>query len=186
MIRFLDLSFSILGVIIFSPFLFILYIIGIIDTGSPIFIQKRLGQNQKQFKLIKFRTMRIGTADVGTHLSSYNDITKFGHFLRKNKLDELPQLLNVIKGDMSLVGPRPGLPSQKKLLQERQKRTVYSVRPGITGLSQIKNIDMSTPKKLSKYDQLMISNHSLCNYFYYIIKTLSGKGMSDKIKTTSN
>jgi len=182
MIRFLDLSFSIFGFIIILPLFIVLYIIGLFDTGSPFFIQERIGQHKKTFKLIKFRTMQIGAAQVGTHLASASDITNFGNFLRKTKLDELPQLINVIKGEMSLVGARPGLTTQTELRYERNKRTVFDYRPGITGLGQINLVDMSTPKKLSLYDQLMLKNFNSCLYLKIITKTILGKGSGDRIK----
>ena len=119
------------------------FILCFLDTRSPIFWQKRLGQDQVPFTLIKFRTMTSDTSSVATHLVNPEKITRLGKFLRKTKLDELPQLWNVLSGKMSLVGPRPGLPSQLELTKERQLRKVFSVRPGITGLSQINEIDMS-------------------------------------------
>ena len=109
MIRLLDLFFSFFGLLFTMPFLVILYIIGLFDTGSPIFRQERVGRNKKPFTLIKFRTMSVNTASVASHLASSASITPLGNFLRKTKLDELPQLWNVLKGEMSLVGPRPGL-----------------------------------------------------------------------------
>lgn len=182
MIRFCDLVLSIVGFAILSPIFILLYIIGLFDTGSPLFIQERLGKHQRPFKLIKFRTMKVGTAQVGTHLASAADITRFGQFLRKTKLDELPQLLNVIKGDMSLVGPRPGLPTQQKLKEERKKRGVFNYKPGITGLGQVNEVDMSTPKKLSLYDALMLKNLNLCWYFQLLLATATGKGQGDRIR----
>jgi lipopolysaccharide/colanic/teichoic acid biosynthesis glycosyltransferase len=158
-------------------------IIGFFDTGKPLFIQTRVGQHKKPFKLIKFRTMHPNTKSVATHLARQSSITKFGGFLRKSKLDELPQLINVFKGDMSLVGPRPNLFNQEELIEERDKRQVYAVLPGITGLSQINEIDMSTPKELAISDQKMIESYNIKTYFYYIFATISGKGKGDRIKT---
>jgi len=183
MIRFFDLLLSISGIILLSPVFIILMIIGLFDTASPLFIQTRLGKHQKPFKLMKFRTMSIGTAQVGTHLANSNDITAFGRFLRKTKLDELPQLINVIKGDMSLVGPRPGLPSQIELKNERKKRKVFDYKPGITGLAQVNEVDMSTPKKLSIYDALALKNLNLCWYFQLLFATAIGKGQGDRVKS---
>ena len=182
MLRIIDLLLSLIGFILLFPAFIVLYLMGLQDTGSPLFIQERLGQHQRKFKLIKFRTMRIGTAQVGTHLAQSSDITAFGKFLRKTKLDELPQLLNVIKGDMSLVGPRPGLPTQLELKNERDKRNVFAHKPGITGLAQVNEVDMSTPKKLSRYDALMLKNLNLCSYLQLLIWTVLGKGQGDRIK----
>ena len=116
--------------------------------------------------------MKKNTPSVGTHLMDNSAITKTGFFLRKTKLDELPQLLNVLRGDMSIVGPRPCLFNQRKLISERKKRGVFKVRPGITGLSQISGIDMKTPTLLAKTDQNMIKEINLYNYFSYIFKTI--------------
>ena len=183
LIRLLDLLFAFFGLLFTFPFLIILTIIGYFDTGSPIFIQKRVGRHQKPFNLIKFRTMNVGTVSVASHLASNASITKFGNFLRKTKLDELPQLWNVLLGDMSLVGPRPNLFNQEELIIARSKKAVYDVRPGITGLAQIQNIDMSTPEKLAKTDAIMIKKMSLKNYFLYIIKTVTGSGAGDAVKS---
>ena len=143
-----------------------------LDNGFPFIIQKRIGLNLKNFTLIKFRTMKIGTLSVGTHLIESSNITRFGYFLRKFKLDELPQLLNVLMGHMSLVGPRPCLPNQKRLIIERKKRGIYKVKPGITGLAQVSDINMSTPTLLAKTDLKMIKQMNLFYYFYYIFKTV--------------
>ena len=182
MIRILDFLFSLFGLLFAMPFLLILYIIGLYDTGSPIFRQKRVGRNKKPFILVKFRTMPLDTVSVASHLASTASITPFGMFLRKTKLDELPQLWNVLKGEMSLVGPRPNLFNQEELIEARDNKNVYSVRPGITGLAQIQNIDMSTPVKLAKTDSIMIKKMTLKNYFIYIIKTVTGAGAGDAAK----
>ena len=157
MIRLLDFLLSLLGLFFALPFFVILYIVGLFDTGSPIFMQQRVGRNKKPFTLVKFRTMKVDTASVASHLASTSSITKFGGFLRKTKLDELPQLWNVLVGDMSLVGPRPGLFNQDELTAERDKLSVYDARPGITGLSQVSDIDMSTPKLLAQTDAKMLT-----------------------------
>ena len=182
MIRLLDFLFAAIGLVFASPVLLLLILIGLFDTGSPIFRQQRLGRNQKPFTLIKFRTMQVDTASVATHLASASAITPFGHFLRRTKLDELPQLWNVLKGEMSLVGPRPGLPNQLELTAAREALGVFTVRPWITGLSQVNEIDMSTPEKLAESDARMIANMSITNYFRYIIMTALGKGSGDRIR----
>ena len=112
MIRILDLLLSIVGLVLTFPILVIVTILGYFETGSPIFVQERVGKNKKTFKLIKFRTMNIDTKSVASHLVGTASITKLGKFLRKTKIDELPQLINVVKGEMSLVGPRPNLFNQ--------------------------------------------------------------------------
>jgi O-antigen biosynthesis protein WbqP len=155
MIRFQDIIFSFLSLILFFPLFILIFFIGFL----------------KNFTLIKFRTMKIGTLSAGTHLINSSNITRFGHFLRKFKLDELPQLLNVLMGHMSLVGPRPCLPNQRRLIVERKKRGVYKVKPGITGLAQVSGINMSRPVLLAKTDLKMIKQMSLYYYFYYIFKT---------------
>ena len=113
MIRLFDICLSLIGLIIFFSIIFLICILAWFDTGSPFFIQKRVGLNKKPFFLIKFRTMKINTSSVGTHLVDESKITLLGRVLRKTKIDELPQLWNVVVGEMSLVGPRPCLFNQK-------------------------------------------------------------------------
>ncbi len=182
MTRLFDIVLSLLGLVCGFPVLLVLYVIGLFDTGSPIFCQTRVGRNQKPFTLVKFRTMKVDTASVASHLASASSITPFGHFLRRSKLDELPQLWNVLKGEMSLVGPRPGLFNQEELTAARAAHAVYDVRPGITGLAQVNAIDMSTPELLAKTDQTMIQSLNIQNYFRYIFLTILGKGSGDRIK----
>ena len=181
MTRIFDTLFSFLGLVILSPILILLLIIGYFDTGSPIFRQERVGKGKKPFRLMKFRSMHVNTQSVATHLASASSITPFGSFLRKSKLDELPQLWNVLVGDMSLVGPRPNLFNQEELIQERDSRGVYAVRPGITGLAQINKIDMSTPQLLAETDDKMIQELNTLGYFKYIFLTVFGKGFGDRI-----
>jgi O-antigen biosynthesis protein WbqP len=181
LIRILDFSMAFFGLLLTFPILLIVTIIGYFDTRSPIFIQGRVGKNKRPFKLIKFRTMSVDTKSVASHLASAASITKLGAFLRKTKIDELPQLINVLKGEMSLVGPRPNLFNQEKLIDERDSRGVYDVLPGITGLAQVNNIDMSTPALLAKTDQKMIESLTLADYFRYIIMTATGSGKGDAV-----
>ena len=182
MTRILDILFSFLGLILLSPILIVLMVIGYFDTGSPIFRQERIGKGKQPFRLMKFRSMHLNAPSVATHLASSSSITPFGSFLRKSKLDELPQLWNVFIGDMSLVGPRPNLFNQEELIHERDSRGVYSIRPGITGLAQINKIDMSTPQRLAETDAKMIQELSTLGYFKYIFITVFGKGYGDRIK----
>lgn len=182
MTRLLDILISIVGLALTSPLLMAVIVLGWLDTGSPIFMQERVGRHKKPFTLIKFRTMRVGTASVASHLADANSVTPFGNFLRQSKLDELPQLINVVKGDMSLVGPRPGLPNQIELTHYRELHKVFDARPGITGLGQISGIDMSTPEKLATIDATMLANLNVKNYLGFIIKTAFGAGTGDALK----
>jgi len=178
----LDIAFSSAGLVVAAPLLIGTTVIGYLDTGSPLFIQERVGKDQKPFKLIKFRTMKVTTESVASHLVDNTSITKLGKILRKTKLDELPQLVNVLKGEMSLVGPRPNLFNQEDLIKARADQGVYDVLPGITGLAQLSGIDMSTPERLAKKDKEMIDNMNLKSYFSYIIGTALGKGSGDAVK----
>ena len=182
MTRIFDIIFSFFGLVLLSPILIVLMVIGYFDTGSPIFRQERVGKGKQPFRLMKFRSMNLSAPSVATHLASASSITPFGSFLRKSKLDELPQLWNVFVGDMSLVGPRPNLFNQEELIQERDSRGVYSMRPGITGLAQINKIDMSTPKLLAETDAKMIQDLNTLGYLKYIFLTVFGKGFGDRIK----
>ncbi|CAH8223045.1 sugar transferase [Vibrio aestuarianus] len=181
-IRVLDFFLAFTGLLFTLPIIVLITIIGLFDTGSPIFIQERVGKNKRPFKLIKFRTMSVETKSVASHLASNASITKLGAFLRKTKLDELPQLINVVKGEMSLVGPRPNLFNQEELIKERDALGVYDVLPGITGLAQVQNIDMSTPQLLAKTDKQMIDTLTLKDYFKYILMTATGSGSGDAVK----
>ena len=182
MIRLIDFLAAFFGLLFLWPILFIVTIIGLFDTGLPIFIQTRVGKYKKPFKLIKFRTMSVETKSVASHLASNASITKLGNVLRKTKIDELPQLINVLKGEMSLVGPRPNLFNQEELIKERDALGVYDVLPGVTGLAQVQNIDMSTPKLLAKTDKQMIDTLNIKNYFKYILMTVTGSGSGDAVK----
>ena len=180
-IRFYDLLISFVVLIIFSPLIIFTLLICFLETRKPIFVQKRVGKYKKTFNLFKFRTMHLDTPSIASHLVNKKSVTKFGRFIRLAKIDELPQLFNVIKGEMSLVGPRPCLLNQKELILYRNKYRIFNVLPGITGLAQIKGVDMSDPEKLSKLDNHMISNLNLLNYFKYLFLTLYGQGRGDKI-----
>ena len=139
MIRLLDLIFSIIGLVVGAPWLLAIYVAGLLDTGSPLFLQERVGRNRKPFTLVKFRTMRPGTVSVPSHFADASAITSFGVFLRRTKLDELPQLWNVLKGEMSIVGPRPHMLKHtddfSKIVEHYMIRQF--LKPGITGWAQI-------------------------------------------------
>ena len=181
LLRLIDIFLALIGLVFSAPLLLIIMSFGLFDTGAPVFRQQRVGRHGKIFTLIKFRTMVLNTESIETHLASAKDVTLLGQFLRKNKLDELPQLWNVLKGEMSIVGPRPGLPHQKALIKARCKLNVYSVRPGITGFAQISGIDMSKPELLAELDAEMIAELSVRTYFKYIYYTVIGRGRGDPI-----
>ena len=164
------------------PLMIIIAIVGWLDNRSPLFWQKRVGRFKQAFVLVKFRTMKVDTVDVASHLANRSAITPVGHFLRRTKLDELPQLWNVLKGEMSLVGPRPCLFNQHQLIDARQRRGVLDVRPGITGLAQLNHIDMSTPELLAETDAEMLKSLRISTYFKYLIMTISGGGRGDRVK----
>lgn len=154
--RVLDVLLSVLGFIVLTP-VFLLLIIAIkIDSKGPIlFKQKRVGLYKKHFNILKFRTMRIDTPkDTPTHLLKNPNqwITPVGKFLRKTSLDELPQILNIIKGDMSIIGPRPALWNQYDLIAERDKYNANDVYPGLTGWAQINGRDALPIEKKASLD----------------------------------
>lgn len=182
MTRLADIIFSLVGILISLPLLAVFILFGFLDTGSPIFRQCRLGRNLRPFTILKLRTMQMDTHSVPTHLTNVAAVTPVGRFLRRFKLDELPQLWNVLAGDMSLVGPRPGLPNQVELTDAREALGVFKVRPGITGLAQVSGIDMSTPELLAQTDARMIAEMSVYNYFKYIALTIAGRGSGDRVR----
>lgn len=137
MTRLCDLVLSVLGLAVLAPILVVLFLVGLLDTGLPLFHQQRVGRHQKPFVLVKYRTMRPDTAPVATNLADASTVTALGRFLQRSKLDELPQLWNVLRGEMSLVGPRPYLFNQEELIAEREVLGVFDARPGITGLAQV-------------------------------------------------
>lgn len=183
MLRLLDIVFATLGLICGLPIFIGLIILGLFDTGSPIFTQTRVGRYQRPFVLVKFRTMKPDAPQVASHLADVSAITRFGRFLRHSKLDELPQLWNVLLGDMSLIGPRPCLFSQKELIDARAKRGVFDARPGITGLAQISGIDMSTPELLAETDKKMLKNLNVKSYLRLLLLTANGNGNGDRVKS---
>lgn len=182
--RLLDLVLAALGILILSPVVFVLMVLGTYYLGSPFFVQQRVGRGQKIFALLKLRSLPIGTPSVPTHLVVDLRLTPFGNFLRRTKLDEIPQLWNVLKGEMSLVGPRPCLPNQQELIVARKRLGVFEVRPGITGLAQVNKIDMSTPQLLAETDEALIATLNLKNYFRYLTLTAFGQGSGDQINRT--
>ena len=184
MFRLFDVLLALAGLILSFPVLLILFFVGLMDLGAPLFFQVRVGKNKAPFVLVKFRTMKVNTESVATHLADTSTITSYGRFMRRTKLDELPQLWNVLKGEMSVVGPRPCLFNQGELINERERRGIFCVKPGITGLAQIMKIDMSTPQLLAETEQRMIKNLTVVNYFRYILLTILGKGAGDRVRAS--
>lgn len=151
--RFIDVSASIFVLLILSPLLIISSLIIFIQDRGPVFFkQERIGKNQSKFMIYKFRSMPIGTANVSSDQVEKIKITLFGKFIRRTNIDELPQLINIIKGEMSLIGPRPGLPSQDELIKLRCNNSTYDVAPGLTGLAQIKAYDFMPIEEKAYWD----------------------------------
>ena len=147
----------------------------------PLFRQTRLGRDERPFGIWKLRTMHLDTEPVGTHEVPPEAVTRTGGFLRRCKLDELPQVLNVLTGDMSFVGPRPGLPTQVELAAERRARGVYAARPGITGMAQVRGVDMSRPVELAELDARYIEVRTLAMDVRILWQTLTGHGFGDRV-----
>tara|TARA_B100001248_G_scaffold247221_1_gene218501 strand:- start:42 stop:593 length:552 start_codon:yes stop_codon:yes gene_type:complete len=173
--RFFDVTLSIIGLIIFTPFLlFICILVATTSKGSAIFVHQRVGKGCQKFNCYKLRTMYVGSDKNGNYMTKKNDkrITPLGHFLRKYSIDELPQLYNVIKGDMSLVGPRPDTPFQKSLVAPEEWEKRHTILPGITGLAQIKARHIASPQERLSYDLFYVDNISYYLYFKIIMITI--------------
>jgi O-antigen biosynthesis protein WbqP len=167
-----------LFLLLFWPILLVVIIaIRMQSPGPAIFRQIRVGKHGRLFTCYKLRTMYSGTANVPTHQVQASSVTPIGEHLRRFKVDEIPQLFNVVIGDMSLVGPRPCLPSQTALVAARQRRGVLEVRPGITGLAQVKGIDMSDADRLAEIDAQYVRTQTLIGDFTLILATLRGQGV---------
>lgn len=174
--RILDVILSIIVLIILCPFLIIFSIIIKVESEGPIlFKQKRVGKNKKIFTIYKFRTMRTDTPkDMPTHMlkNAESYITKFGNIMRKTSIDELPQLFNIVKGDMSIIGPRPALWNQDDLIKERDKYNANDIRPGLTGWAQVNGRDeLEIPVK-AKYDGEYVDKVSLWFDIKIFFKTI--------------
>jgi lipopolysaccharide/colanic/teichoic acid biosynthesis glycosyltransferase len=150
-------------------------------SGPAIFRQQRVGRDRRIFVLYKLRTMSSGTANRASHEVSPAQITRVGHVLRRTKLDELPQILNVLRGDMSFVGPRPCLPDQVELVEERQRRGVHALRPGVTGLAQLSGLNMSTPVALAEADAAYLQRGGLSCDLKIMALTALGRGRGDAV-----
>jgi O-antigen biosynthesis protein WbqP len=175
--RTIDLMASICGLALCWPVLLILIVAVRLESAGPgIFAQTRIGRRGVEFTCYKLRSMFSGTAQKPSHEVGNSSVTALGRFLRKSKLDELPQLYNVLTGDMSLVGPRPCLPSQTELIAARDRLDALTVRPGITGLAQIRGVDMSEPERLAKIDAEYARTQSLSMDMRILFSTITGVG----------
>jgi len=181
--RTMDIGFCLCTILFLSWLLVIVWIaIKINSDGPSFFRQERVGKHGNAFTCWKFRTMRVNTPQAGTHEIGQSAITPIGAFLRRTKVDELPQIWNILKNELSLVGPRPCLPVQKELVAERQKLGVLDIKGGITGLAQIRGIDMSNPVKLAKIDHEYVQLRTVLLDLKIIIATATGKGRGDNVK----
>lgn len=182
--RTFDIFAATAGLLVCTPLIVIMTILIRRDSEGPgIFAQERVGRGGQVFCCYKLRTMTFGTPNVPTHHSTAAQVTKIGRFLRHTKLDELPQLWNVLKGEMSLVGPRPCLPTQTELVRERSRRNVLSLRPGITGLAQSRGIDMSDPVRLAETDEEYLRQQSFFLDMKLLFQTaFAGSGRGDRVR----
>lgn len=152
------------------------------SAGAGLFCQPRIGRHGKVFTCWKFRTMLVGTAQAGTHEVSASAVTRVGAFLRRTKIDELPQVWNILRGEIALIGPRPCLPVQTQLIEARQDRGVLDVLPGISGLAQVEGIDMSDPIRLARRDADYVALRGILPDITLMLRTAFGSGQGDRIK----
>lgn len=179
--RIFDIVVAALGLVITSPIMFACMIWIRLDSPGPgLLRQERVGHNELPFICVKLRTMYKNTRVVASHHSSATSVTKAGRFLRRAKLDELPQLWNVLRGEMSLVGPRPCLTTQAELIAARHARGVQEMVPGITGVAQVAGVDMSNPERLAELDATY--RPSLVGDLKLILQTVMGAGRGDRVK----
>ena len=170
----LDIAISGLCILLLSPLMaVIIFLIKILDPGPTIFRQQRVGQNGKPFILMKFRSMPIHTGDVPSSEISQIQMTWIGRFIRRCNVDELPQLVNILKGDMSLVGPRPPLPCQEALISLRQANGALTLKPGLTGWAQVNAFDGMSEEKKAALDGIYARDISFIKDLEIIIRTIS-------------
>lgn len=187
--RILDFITSFIAIIVFSPiFLLVVLLLSINNKGSVFFFQKRPGKNEKIFKVIKFKTMTDKKDKNGNLLSDADRLTKLGKFVRKTSLDELPQLINVLKGDMSIIGPRPLLPEYLPLYNDNQKKR-HLVKPGITGWAQVNGRNAISWTKKFEYDVWYVENMGfildLKIIALTVLKVLKSEGINAKNTVTT-
>lgn len=181
--RTMDLCFAILiGLCFCWLFVAVWLAVRLTSKGPGIFAQERVGQFNRHFTLYKFRTMAENTLQAGSHEVSEAAITPIGGFLRKTKIDELPQIWNIFRGEISLIGPRPCLPLQKDLIAARELRGVLDILPGITGYAQVRGIDMSDPNLLALVDEKYMKLRTLPLDLKILLSTFLGRGNGDHVK----
>lgn len=184
--RLIDFTLTLIGLLFISPiFLFITIFLTIANQGKPFFFQRRPGKNEKIFKVIKFKTMNDKKDTKGNLLPDAERLTKIGSFVRKTSLDEIPQLINVLKGDMSLIGPRPLLPQYLPLYNEEQKKR-HNVKPGITGWAQVNGRNTISWKKKFEYDVWYVKNVNFLLDLKIIFKTIKKVVVSEGISQEGN
>ena len=184
--RLIDIVLSLGAIIVLSPVLLVLAVLIKLDSKGPVlFKQKRVGKGKTHFEILKFRTMYADVPkDVPTHLLAdpASKITKIGRFLRKSSLDELPQIFNILKGEMSIIGPRPALWNQFDLIEERDKYGANDVRPGLTGLAQVMGRDELPIDVKAKYDGDYVKNITFANDVKIFFRTIFSVASADGIK----
>ncbi len=184
--RVADIVISLISILLLSPLLLALALIILIADGTPVlYTQKRIGKDEKLFTIYKFRTMKNGTrvAASGDLTESEAQIIPGGRLLRKLSLDELPQLFNILRGDMSLIGPRPLIPEEEEIRELRRKYNVYSVRPGLTGLAQINGRDRLSCEEKALLDKEYVEHCGVGADIAILLKTVRKVlGMSDVIE----
>lgn len=183
--RFLESTAAAFGLVLSVPiFVVLIPLIRLTSKGPAIFRQDRVGKEKRVFTCYKFRTMAANTRQAGTHEVGASAVTPVGKILRRTKLDEIPQFINIFKGEMSFVGPRPCLPVQEELIREREKRGVFQVLPGVTGLGQVRGIDMSDPVRLAECDAEYVKDRSLGADLRLLLQTVTGAGQGDRVNTS--
>ena len=181
--RIFDLAIALLSLPVAVPVILIcMAAIRLSSPGPAVFRQTRVGMHEKHFTCYKLRTMHVDTRDAPSHETPASAVIPLGRWLRRLKLDELPQLWNILRGDMSFVGPRPCLPSQVELIEARRRRGLYTIRPGITGVSQVAGIDMSDPELLARSDADYFEDISLKRDIGIVLLTITGAGRGDAVK----
>ncbi len=180
--RIFDVLLSIIGLLIFGiPILMLIVLVRLTSRGRGLFAQERVGRDCRPFICYKIRTMYQDTRVAATHEINSSSVTPIGQWLRRLKFDELPQLWNVLRGDMSLVGPRPCLPSQTDLINRRRDGGVYRIRPGVSGKAQVLGVDMSDPEKLARIDSEYVDEQTFWGDLMILAQTFGKKSRKDRI-----